>query len=144
MAPIKALCSERYYDWLSKFNKFGISCLEVTGDSDITDLKAINNYNILISTPEKWDSLTRRWRDSPSFVTSIKLFLIDEIHLVNEDNRGPTLEAVVSRMKTICVCSRGDSKINIRFIGMSATFPNIEDLGQWLGGKRAVLFKYTI
>lgn len=105
-------------------------------------MRELGNYKILISTPEKWDTLTRRWRDTPDFVETIKLFLIDEIHLVNEDQRGPILEAVVSRMKTICICSRGRPKIEIRFIGVSATIPNIEDLGQWLGGGRTVLFKY--
>lgn len=107
-------------------------------------MRGLGNYKILISTPEKWDTLTRRWRETPDFVETIKLFLIDEIHLVNEDQRGPILEAVVSRMKTICVFARGSPKIETRFVGVSATIPNIEDLGQWLGGNRTVLFKYFV
>lgn len=48
--------------------------------------------------------LTRRWRDHRSMVEVIKLFLIDEVHILNDETRGPVLEAVVSRMKTIEVC----------------------------------------
>lgn len=28
---------------------------------------------------EKWDSMTRKWRDNRSLVESVKLFLIDEV-----------------------------------------------------------------
>lgn len=56
---------------------------------------------IIITTPEKWDMLTRRWKDHRSLVEVIKLFLIDEVHILNDELRGPVLEAVVSRMKTI-------------------------------------------
>lgn len=56
---------------------------------------------IIITTPEKWDMLTRRWRDHRQLVEVIKLFLIDEVHILNDETRGPVLEAVVSRMKTI-------------------------------------------
>ena len=45
--------------------------------------------------------LTRRWKDHRSLVEVIKLFLIDEVHILNDEIRGPVLEAVVSRMKTI-------------------------------------------
>lgn len=48
--------------------------------------------------------LTRRWRDHKNLVEVIKLFLIDEVHILNDAVRGPVLEAVVSRMKTIEVC----------------------------------------
>lgn len=139
---MKALCTERYYDWLKKFARLGIKCCEITGDSDISDIKELENYHILITTPEKWDVLTRKWRESPEIVESIKLFLIDEIHLVNEDRRGPILEAIVSRMKTIFTLNRNHVKqINLRFVGVSATIPNVEDLALWLGGTKAILYK---
>lgn len=69
--------------------------------------KSVGNNNvkcsirIIITTPEKWDMLTRRWRDHRGLVEVIKLFLIDEVHILNDETRGPVLEAVVSRMKTI-------------------------------------------
>lgn len=116
----------------------------MTGDSDIHDLRELDEYKILISTPEKWDSLTRRWRETEEFVKTIKLFLIDEVHLVNEDRRGPILEAVVCRMKTIFRSLNQTINEHLRFIAVSATIPNIDDLAQWFGGDAAVFHKYDL
>lgn len=161
IAPIKALCSEKYYEWYKKFQKFNnnnnntIKCLEITGDnSNIIDINDLNLANIIITTPEKWDSLTRKWKDYENFVKSIKLFMIDEVHLLNEDIRGAILETIVSRMKTIKYSMEikkqkdsieiynknnnfddNDDDIKLRFIAVSATIPNIEDLAVWLSGK---------
>ncbi|KAK7034084.1 ATP-dependent DNA helicase MER3, partial [Paramarasmius palmivorus] len=73
---------------------------------------------------EKWDSLTRNWSDHTQILSLIQLFLVDEVHILNEP-RGSTLEVVVSRMKL-----RGSS---VRFVVVSATVPNIEDIAAWIG-----------
>lgn len=99
---MKALCEERMLDWHSRFNEFGINCISVTGDSDIFDCKSLMNHNLIITTPEKWDVITRKWKDNKSLVEAVKLFMIDEIHLLNEDTRGPTLEAVVGIVFYVC------------------------------------------
>lgn len=122
MAPIKALCTERFNDWSKKFTPMGISVQEVTGDSEISDFNEISTNQIILSTPEKWDSLTRSWKKN---LDSVKLLLIDEIHLLNDENRGPVIEAVVSRMTIL--------KQNLRVVAVSATIPNIEDLAEWIG-----------
>ena len=56
----------------------------------------------------------------------VRLFLVDEVHIL-KDERGATLEAVVSRMKSVV--------LNIRFVALSATVPNSEDIAIWLGRK---------
>ena len=102
LAPTKALCTERRCDWEKKFHDFNIQCIELT--SDITmpvNFKDLKRPCILLATPEKWDSITRSWVGQKAFVQSIRLLLIDEVHLVNDGVRGATLEAVISRMKTI-------------------------------------------
>lgn len=93
---MKALCEERLVDWHGKFKNIGVTCISVTGDSEYVDVKKLMYYNIILTTPEKWDSMTRRWKDNQQLVESVKLFLIDEVHLLNENARGSTLEAVVS------------------------------------------------
>ncbi|KAE8748528.1 hypothetical protein FOCC_FOCC004704 [Frankliniella occidentalis] len=135
MAPVKALCSEKLHDWARKFSRLNINCIEVTGDSDVADLNHLNRHHIVLTTPEKWDSLTRRWRDHSALMKTVRLFLIDEVHILNEESRGPTLEAVVSRMKMLQQQQRSDnhSLPTLRFIAVSATIPNVEDLAQWLG-----------
>ncbi|KAF1832065.1 ATP-dependent DNA helicase MER3 [Decorospora gaudefroyi] len=123
-APTKALCSERQRDWENKFNKIGLKCAELTGDSDASDLRNVQSANIIITTPEKWNSMTRKWKDHEKLMRLIKVFLIDEVHIL-KDNRGATLEAVVSRMKTMGT--------NVRFVALSATVPNFQDIAAWLG-----------
>ncbi|KAJ7112430.1 hypothetical protein C8R43DRAFT_1159023 [Mycena crocata] len=130
MAPTKALCSERQRDWTSKFDALGIKCCELTGDT-VTFGKGAwgdaKNATIIITTGEKWDSLTRNWTDHGQILSQIQLFLVDEVHILNE-TRGSTLEVVISRMKT-----RGSA---VRFLLVSATVPNIRDIASWIGNKR--------
>ncbi|XP_025832390.1 probable ATP-dependent DNA helicase HFM1 [Agrilus planipennis] len=96
ISPLKALCDERLIDWHDKFNSLGVNCISVTGDNENYDLYNLKNFALIITTPEKWDSLTRKWRNNKILMQSIKLFMIDEVHLLNEDSRGSTLEVVVS------------------------------------------------
>ncbi|KAL6712203.1 ATP-dependent DNA helicase MER3 [Coniothyrium glycines] len=123
-APTKALCSERQRDWEKKFSVVGLKCAELTGDSNAADLRNVQTANIIITTPEKWDSVTRKWKDHEKLMKLIKLFLIDEVHILKED-RGAVLEVIVSRMKLI-----GN---NVRFVALSATVPNLQDVAAWLG-----------
>lgn len=123
-APTKALCSERQRDWTTKFTPIGLKCAELTGDSDASDVRNVQSANIIITTPEKWDSITRKWKDHEKLMRLIKVFLIDEVHILKED-RGAVLEAVVSRMKSIGT--------DVRFVALSATVPNFHDVAAWLG-----------
>ncbi|KAJ8983996.1 hypothetical protein NQ317_008701 [Molorchus minor] len=139
ICPMKSLCQERLVDWHKKFSPFGLNCASFTGDSDNIDFQQLTNHNLIISTPEKWDSLTRKWKDNKEIVKVVKLFLIDEVHLLNEENRGSTLEVIVSRMKTVentVVFNEVAGDVynqKIRFIALSATVPNVEDIAEWIG-----------
>ena len=99
-------------------------------------------YHVLYPQ-EKWDSMTRKWRDHKSLVQLVRLFLIDEVHQLNDEVRGPTMEAIVSRMKTIRAASAmaqgeggggggevGRNRGGLRFIAVSATIPNITDVSR--------------
>jgi ATP-dependent DNA helicase HFM1/MER3 len=123
-APTKSLCSERFRDWHAKFSALNLKCAELTGDTDSSQLRSVQISQIIITTPEKWDSMTRKWKDHMKLMQLVKLFLIDEVHILKE-TRGATLEAVVSRMKNI--------GSNVRFVALSATVPNSEDIATWLG-----------
>ncbi|XP_067640165.1 probable ATP-dependent DNA helicase HFM1 [Eurosta solidaginis] len=131
VAPIKALCSERFADWKLRFEVVGIQCLLITGDSELDELSRLRDAQVIITTPEKWDSLTRHWRDCSDAVSSVRLLLIDEVHLLNEDVRGPVLEAIVSRMHTIALDTI--DKV-LRIVVASATIPNVSDITRWIAG----------
>lgn len=123
-APTRSLCAERCSDWQRKFNVLNLECAELTGDTDYTHLRNVQKASIIVTTPEKWDSVTRKWKDHAKLMQLVRLFLVDEVHIL-KDARGATLEAVVSRMKSVVS--------NIRFVALSATVPNSEDIAVWLG-----------
>ncbi|TPX51368.1 hypothetical protein SeLEV6574_g00353 [Synchytrium endobioticum] len=139
MAPTKALCNERCTDWQKKFRALGITCNELTGDTDYVAVNEIRRGNIIVTTPEKWDSISRRWHDHKALMGLLKLFLIDEVHMLNEPKRGATLEVVVSRMRTLGIGLQKMSGVDavtqyqqIRLLALSATVPNVDDIGDWL------------
>ncbi|KAI4240102.1 MAG: hypothetical protein L6R40_005341 [Gallowayella cf. fulva] len=123
MAPTKSLCSERQKDWQAKFASLDLHCAELTGDTDHGQLRMVQSASIIITTPEKWDSVSRKWKDHAKLMQLVRLFLIDEVHILKE-TRGACLEAVVSRMKWV--------GSNVRFIALSATVPNSDDIATWL------------
>ncbi|KAH9180405.1 P-loop containing nucleoside triphosphate hydrolase protein [Lactarius sanguifluus] len=149
--PEKALCAERTRDWTEKFGSLGIRCCEFTGDTVQPNKSVwgdVKGANIMLSAhgipdifcvvptihqryygdAEKWDSLTRNWSTHSQLLSQIQLFLIDEVHILNE-LRGSTLEVVVSRMKT-----RGSA---VRFVAVSATVPNIDDVAHWISSRHS-------
>ncbi|XP_020102625.1 DExH-box ATP-dependent RNA helicase DExH12-like [Ananas comosus] len=136
IAPIEALAKERYREWEEKFGKrLGIRVVELTGET-ATDLKLLEKGQIIISTPEKWDALSRRWKQR-KHVQQVSLFIVDELHLIGGE-MGPVLEIIVSRMRRI------SSHIgsNIRIVALSASLANAKDLGEWIGATSHGLFNF--
>ncbi|XP_064138373.1 probable ATP-dependent DNA helicase HFM1 isoform X3 [Loxodonta africana] len=118
MAPIKALCSQRFDDWKEKFGPLGLNCKELTGDTVMDDLFEIQHAHIIMTTP---------------------------VHIVKDENRGPILEVVVSRMKTVQslpqTLENTSTIIPMRFVAVSATIPNVEDIAEWLSdGERPAVY----
>lgn len=128
IAPTKALCKEKAEQWTQKFGVMAMPIAELTGDTSRAEMKNVRDAKIIVTTPEKWDSITRSWSDHKRLLDLVGLFLIDEVHILRE-SRGATLEAIVSRMKTYGA--------KVRFIALSATIPNSEDVATWLGRNHA-------
>ncbi|KAJ6693805.1 hypothetical protein OIU85_004575 [Salix viminalis] len=90
IAPLKAIVGERMNDWRKHLvAQLGKKMVEMTGDYTL-DLMDLLSDDIIISTPKKWDGITRNWH-SRSYVTKAGLVILDEIHLLGAD-RGPILE----------------------------------------------------
>ncbi|XP_073346991.1 probable ATP-dependent DNA helicase HFM1 [Pagrus major] len=137
IAPIKALCSQCYESWKKKFGPLGLNCKELTGDTEIDDFFEIQDSHIIVTTPEKWDSMTRKWKDN-CLLQLVRLFLIDEVHVVKDTTRGATLEVVVSRMKAVHASRTAhnpETGLSMRFVAVSATIPNISDIADWLSNE---------
>ncbi|XP_075226483.1 activating signal cointegrator 1 complex subunit obelus isoform X4 [Lycorma delicatula] len=136
IAPLKALVRERIEDWKVRLeNKLNYSVVELTGDVT-PDVKAIASANVIVTTPEKWDGISRSWQ-TRGYVRAVSLIIIDEIHLLGED-RGPILEVIVSRTNFI---SSHTSK-TLRIVGLSTALANARDLANWLGIGQMGLYNF--
>ena len=105
IAPSKALCEERYNDWSKRFPlmQMGIETVLITGD--VADAgSSFHDFveaHVVLTTPEKWDSFTRRWTEKFFLFASVKLLMVDEVHLLGDESRGYCLESIIARMKTM-------------------------------------------
>ncbi|XP_005187971.1 activating signal cointegrator 1 complex subunit 3 [Musca domestica] len=137
IAPLKALVKERISDWKKRFEAGPLrkKVVELTGDTT-PDIQAIRESQVIVTTPEKWDGISRSWQ-TREYVQDVVLIVIDEIHLLGED-RGPVIEVIVSRTNFIT----SHTGRNIRIVGLSTALANAQDLANWLGIKQMGLYNF--
>ncbi|KAK0730677.1 Sec63 Brl domain-containing protein [Lasiosphaeris hirsuta] len=125
IAPLKALVQEQVGNFGKRLEPFGIKVSELTGDRQLTK-QQISETQIIVTTPEKWDVITRKATDM-SYTNLVRLIIIDEIHLLHDD-RGPVLESIVSRT----IRKTEQTGEPVRIVGLSATLPNYKDVASFL------------
>ncbi|KAL0313818.1 UNVERIFIED_CONTAM: DExH-box ATP-dependent RNA helicase DExH12 [Sesamum angustifolium] len=125
VAPMKALVAEVVGNLSNRLEQYGVKVKELSGDQTLTR-QQIEETQIIVTTPEKWDIITRKSGDR-TYTQLVKLLIIDEIHLLH-DNRGPVLESIIART----VRQIETTKEHIRLVGLSATLPNYEDVAIFL------------
>ncbi|MFC1704166.1 DEAD/DEAH box helicase [Candidatus Omnitrophota bacterium] len=121
IVPLKALANEKYEEFKARYEHLGIKVGIATGDIDLPS-NYLMRYNILIATSEKVDSLLRfraKWLSK-----LLSVVVIDEIHFINDESRGPTLEILTARLKLL--------NKNIQFLALSATIKNADEIADWL------------
>lgn len=153
IAPLKSLARERLNEWQRRFGGHPMfwKVLELSGDTH-HDRRALENADILVCTPEKWDLISRGWRGNrfeslldqdtkTSFIKRQRLLIVDEIHLLGEE-RGAVLEAIISRTRFISrhlrqenTSSDGERSASelLRIVGLSTAISNPLDLADWIG-----------
>ncbi|CAI7778036.1 unnamed protein product, partial [Closterium sp. NIES-53] len=122
---MKALVAELVGNLGNRLKDYGVSVKELTGDASLTR-QQIEETQIIVTTPEKWDIITRKAGDR-TYTQLVRLVIIDEIHLLH-DHRGPVLESIVART----VRQVESTQEMIRLVGLSATLPNYEDVAIFL------------
>jgi pre-mRNA-splicing helicase BRR2 len=96
MVSKEALAELIYKDWMLKFGKNFKKVVLLTGETG-TDLKLLAKGQIIITTADKWDVLSRRWKQRKN-VQNIQLFIVDELQLIGGEE-GPVLEVACSRAR---------------------------------------------
>lgn len=126
VAPMKALAAEITQKLGSRLAWLGIQAREFTGDMHLTK-KEILQTQIIVTTPEKWDVVTRKGTGDTELVQKVRLLIIDEVHMLHDD-RGAVLESLVARTERQVESTQS----LIRIIGLSATLPNYIDVADFL------------
>ncbi len=122
IVPLRALAAEKVADF-SVYRKLGIEVAASTGDYDASD-ENLRHADIVVCTSEKADSLLRhgaRW------LGEVRVVVADEVHLLNDSSRGPTLEVTLARLKR-----------HARILALSATVGNAGEIARWLNAELVV------
>jgi len=125
LTPLRALANEKFeefkkYTHIRKKDENRVRVGISTGDFDSSD-PWLERYDIIITTNEKADSLLRhraKWMDE------ISLVIADEVHLLNDAERGPTLEVVLARLM--------QTNPDVQILALSATINNVQEIAEWL------------
>lgn len=136
ITSLQSLAEQVFTDWRSKFGiVLGKNVVMLTGETS-ADLKLLAKGNIIISTPDKWDVLSRRWKQRKN-VQNVNLFILDEAHLIGGEN-GPVMEVICSRMRYIS----SQIEKSIRIVALSSSLANSKDVAQWLGVSTNNVFNF--
>ncbi len=119
IAPMRALAGEKYEEFKRHYPYLKVA-LSI-GDLDSLD-HWLSNYDIIFASTEKFDSLVRHGAD---WLGSVGCIVIDEVHMLDDVGRGPTLEILITKLRREC----SDAQI----VSLSATVGNPMELAQWLG-----------
>ena len=123
LVPLRALAREKYEEFTRKYGETGVKVVQSTGDFD-SGGPWLSRADIIICTNEKLDSLIRH---RAQWLGGVGLIVADEVHLLGDGHRGPTLEVILTRLRFL--------NPRIRFLALSATIPNSAEIAEWLGAK---------
>ncbi|MFW9843170.1 MAG: DEAD/DEAH box helicase [Candidatus Thorarchaeota archaeon] len=118
LVPLKSLAREKYADF-KKYETLGVTVAMSVGDYDSSGTK-LGEVDIIVLTTEKADSLVRHKVD---WINDIGIVVVDEIHLINDKSRGPTLEMVLAKLMQM---------LETQIVALSATISNASDIAEWL------------
>lgn len=134
VCPFDSVCREKYRELNPIFKGLGCSVVMLTGQP-AADTKALERGDIIISSPESWDMISRRWKQRKQ-IQQIRLFVADELHLLTESDS--TLEVITSRMRYIA----NQIEKPIRIIGLATSVANSRDVAEWIGANPSNTFNF--
>ncbi len=122
LVPLKSLAREKYQDFKG-YEELGITVAMSVGDYDSPGTR-LRDADIVILTTERADSLVRHKTD---WIDEVGIVIVDEIHLVNDSSRGPTLEMVLAKLS--------QRLSNVQIVALSATISNADRIAEWLDAR---------
>jgi helicase len=121
--PLRALANQKYENFKKRWGPLGIKVAISTGDYDSAD-HWLADYDIVILTTEKCDSLMRH---RAPWLAQVGVAVIDECHMIQDPDRGPTQEIVIARLRRL--------NPQMLFVFLSATIKNAAQLAEWINAQ---------
>lgn len=125
IVPLKALASEKFKSFKQRYSHLVKVAMSI-GDIDSTDAY-LAEYDLILCTAEKFDSLLRH---HTPWLKYVSLLIVDEVHLLNDPGRGPTVEIIITLIRHILK--------KIQIIALSATIGNPDQLAKWLDAELVI------
>jgi helicase len=122
LVPLRSLAREKYSEF-KKYESLGITVAMSIGDYDSPGTR-LREADIVVLTTERADSLVRH---RTQWLEEVGIIVVDEVHLVNDSKRGPTLEMVIAKMM--------QSLPDVQIVALSATISNSERIAEWLNAE---------
>jgi helicase len=119
VAPLKALASEK----AREFKNYPFTSTLSVGDYDENDT-SLGDYDVIITTPEKLDSVLRH---TTPWIAQVSCVVVDEVHLLGDNHRGPTLEILLTLLRHVLP--------KAQIVALSATVQNSAEMAAWLQAK---------
>ncbi|MCI4359338.1 MAG: DEAD/DEAH box helicase [Thermoplasmata archaeon] len=119
LVPLRALAQEKFEE-LVQFESLGLKVGVSMGDFDVS-AHTLERLDILVATSEKADGLLRK---GSAWLDRLGCVVADEVHLMRDPERGPTLEVCLTRLRLL--------RPNLQVVALSATVGNSEELAAWL------------
>ncbi|MDG5817973.1 ATP-dependent DNA helicase [Natronococcus sp. A-GB7] len=119
IVPLRALASEKREEFAA-YESFGVDVGVTTGNYESTS-DWLATKDIVVATSEKVDSLVR---NGASWLSELTCVVSDEVHLIDDRNRGPTLEVTLAKLRRL--------NPDLQTVALSATVGNADEIAAWL------------
>ncbi|MFB6080833.1 MAG: DEAD/DEAH box helicase [Haloferacaceae archaeon] len=117
IVPLRALAREKY----ETFSALpGVDVAISTGDLD-APAEDLAGHDVVVATAEKVDSAIR---NGATWVDDLACVVVDEVHLLGTEERGPTLEVTLATLRR----RTPDAQV----VALSATVENADEVAGWL------------
>ena len=119
IVPLRALASEKAAEF-EEFESYGVDVGVSTGNYESSG-EWLSDSDIVVATSEKVDSLVR---NDAAWIDNLSCVVTDEVHLVDDGERGPTLEVTLAKLRQL--------NPGLQTVALSATIGNADELAGWL------------
>lgn len=125
LVPQKALAEEKFQEFRQRYGKLGIKVVVSSRDHREYDEDIERrDFQIAVVVFEKMQALLV---SRPQLMEVVGLVVVDELQLITDEVRGPTLELLLTKLRI--------ARSKPRVLGLSAVLGKTQSLAEWLGAR---------